>query len=310
MRLVTTGTMPQREQTWKSALRVPKAYVDTSAGSSIDTCKAPRGFEVQTPPCLVQNEQPQARAWISVGSGSQVSVKEMFPQWHLPRINTVRLDLYQPLAVDQPLHFHERARRFHLGKHLAMCARRFFPTRDIGQHDSRADHALQAEAGVRDRLGNDFEAALRLAVDIAGCGDAAVGRDRRRARDRHDRADAHRARKTDARLERRSGRDELTHNTSATVRMQSHGGCLAERKEGNRSELRAVRAIGKRRSARIPAPAAARHLSSRRLPAPNDARCSRGARLRKECFPAIVPSPASRARSRLGDRWFGIATLF
>src|SRR5258706_4965139 len=88
MRLVTTGTMPQREQTWKSAVRVPKVYVDTSAGSSIDTCKAPRGFEVQTPPCLVQNEQPQARAWISTGSGSQVSAKEMLPQWHLPWIST------------------------------------------------------------------------------------------------------------------------------------------------------------------------------------------------------------------------------
>src|SRR5260221_4866843 len=90
MRLVTTGTMPQREQTWKSAVRVPKAYVDTSAGSLIDTCKAPRGFEVQTPPCLVQNEQPQARAWISTGSGSQVSAKEMLPQWHLPWVSMVR----------------------------------------------------------------------------------------------------------------------------------------------------------------------------------------------------------------------------
>src|SRR5258708_30811176 len=90
MRLVTTGTMPQREQTWKSAVRVPKAYVDTSAGSLIDTCKARRGFEVQMPPCLVQNEQPQARAWISTGSGSQASAKEMLPQWHLPWISMVR----------------------------------------------------------------------------------------------------------------------------------------------------------------------------------------------------------------------------
>jgi hypothetical protein len=36
---------------------------------------------------LTQKEQPQARAGISVGSGSQVSENEMFPQWHLPGIN-------------------------------------------------------------------------------------------------------------------------------------------------------------------------------------------------------------------------------
>jgi hypothetical protein len=35
----------------------------------------------------MQNEQVQARAGISAGSGSQVREKEMFPQWHLPWIN-------------------------------------------------------------------------------------------------------------------------------------------------------------------------------------------------------------------------------
>ena len=51
------------------------------------TLSAPRGFEVQTPPCFTQNEQPQARAGISAGSGSQVSENEMFPQWQRPLIN-------------------------------------------------------------------------------------------------------------------------------------------------------------------------------------------------------------------------------
>jgi hypothetical protein len=36
---------------------------------------------------LVQNEQAQARAGISTGSGSQAREKEMFPQWYLPWIN-------------------------------------------------------------------------------------------------------------------------------------------------------------------------------------------------------------------------------
>src|SRR2546425_4387664 len=79
--------MPQRAQVWNSAVRVPKEYLDTSAGSLITTSRAPRGLEVHTPPCLAQNEQVQARAGISAGSGSQTREKEMFPQWHLPQIN-------------------------------------------------------------------------------------------------------------------------------------------------------------------------------------------------------------------------------
>ena len=71
----------------KLAVRVPNAYLDTSDGSLTTTFRAPFGLEVHTPPCLVQNEQVQARAGISAGSGSQVREKEMFPQWHLPWIN-------------------------------------------------------------------------------------------------------------------------------------------------------------------------------------------------------------------------------
>src|SRR5258707_143342 len=87
MRLVTTGTMPHRVHTWNSAVLVPNSYFDRSAGSFTMTFRAPRGLDVQTPPCLTQKEQVQARAGISTGSGSQVREKEMLPQWHLPWIN-------------------------------------------------------------------------------------------------------------------------------------------------------------------------------------------------------------------------------
>src|SRR2546426_1219546 len=72
--------MPQRAQVWNSAVRVPNEYLDTSARSLITTSRAPRGLEVHTPPCLMQNEQLQARAGISAGSGSQVRENEIFPQ--------------------------------------------------------------------------------------------------------------------------------------------------------------------------------------------------------------------------------------
>src|SRR6266540_1593285 len=70
--------MPHRAQMWNSAV---------CGGSLMTTSRAPLGLEVHTPPCLIQNEQVQARTGISAGSGSQVREKEMFPQWHLPWIN-------------------------------------------------------------------------------------------------------------------------------------------------------------------------------------------------------------------------------
>ena len=55
------------------------------------TLTEPVGQEVQTPPCFVQKEQVQARAGISEGSGFQLSVKEMLPQWQRPEINMAHL---------------------------------------------------------------------------------------------------------------------------------------------------------------------------------------------------------------------------
>jgi hypothetical protein len=51
------------------------------------TLSDPVGHEVQTPPCFAQNEQVQARAGISDGSGRQSSANEILPQWQLPDIN-------------------------------------------------------------------------------------------------------------------------------------------------------------------------------------------------------------------------------
>jgi hypothetical protein len=65
---------------WNCAVFVPKAYRDTSEESLTSTFSEPAGHDVQTPPCLVQNEQVQARAGISSGSGCQSSANEMFPQ--------------------------------------------------------------------------------------------------------------------------------------------------------------------------------------------------------------------------------------
>src|SRR5438045_9050049 len=44
------------------------------------------GLDVQTPPCLTQNEQLHARAGISGGSPSHSRSNAILPQWHLPRI--------------------------------------------------------------------------------------------------------------------------------------------------------------------------------------------------------------------------------
>src|SRR5688572_29458131 len=163
--------MPQRAQMRKSAVSVPNAYRDTRAGSWMLTSTAPRGFEVHTPPCFWQKVQSQARAGISFGSGSQVRVNEMFPQWHLPRISighAVGFNFHQPALVDQALHFDEGARRLDRTEHLAVRARRFLPARDVGEHHARADHAVEPETRVADRLRDDLQAALGLAIHVAG----------------------------------------------------------------------------------------------------------------------------------------------
>jgi hypothetical protein len=66
---------------------VLNAYFDTHTGPLTLTVSDPVGQEVQTPPCFAQNEQVQARAGISDGSGRQSSVNEILPQWQRPEIN-------------------------------------------------------------------------------------------------------------------------------------------------------------------------------------------------------------------------------
>src|ERR1051326_7266257 len=43
--------------------------------------------DVHTPPCLAQNEQVQARAGISPGSGSHTSWNAILPQWQAPAMS-------------------------------------------------------------------------------------------------------------------------------------------------------------------------------------------------------------------------------
>src|SRR5262249_43356628 len=63
-------------------------YFDKHTRSLTLTLSDPVGQEVQTPPCFAQNEQVQARAGISDGSGSsQSSANEILPQWQRPEIN-------------------------------------------------------------------------------------------------------------------------------------------------------------------------------------------------------------------------------
>jgi hypothetical protein len=57
---------------------VPNAYFDTRVRSLTLTVSDPVGQEVQTPPCFAQDEQVQARAGISDGSGRQSSANEIF----------------------------------------------------------------------------------------------------------------------------------------------------------------------------------------------------------------------------------------
>jgi hypothetical protein len=65
-------------------VRVPKEYLETRDGSRTLTFSEAFGLDVQTPPCLTQKEQLQARAGISEGSGSQASSNVMLAQWQLP----------------------------------------------------------------------------------------------------------------------------------------------------------------------------------------------------------------------------------
>jgi hypothetical protein len=70
------------------AVFVPNSYSETRALSATSTLSVATGSDVQTPPCLTQNEQVQARAAMCGASPSHSSVNAMLPQWQLPRIST------------------------------------------------------------------------------------------------------------------------------------------------------------------------------------------------------------------------------
>src|ERR1043165_3372866 len=153
MSLVTTGTMPQVEQTWNVAVRVPKAYFVTASGSRTVTRSAPFGLDVHTPPCFTQKVQPQARAGISTGSGSHVSAKAMLPQWQRPRITT-------GLAAH---HLEGRVDRLHLA--ALRLHQRDLPA--LAHQEAVRDGALAQDvaAGLR-ALREGFVVALVVAVEL------------------------------------------------------------------------------------------------------------------------------------------------
>ena len=81
--------MPHLEQTWNSAVLVPKKYLETRFGSLTKTVSEPAGQDVHMPPCFTQNEHEHALAGISFGSGCQSRLKETLPQWQAPEMSMV-----------------------------------------------------------------------------------------------------------------------------------------------------------------------------------------------------------------------------
>src|SRR5919201_1205955 len=81
--------------------------------------------------------------------------------------HTVGLDFHQPLPIDEPLDLHEGGGWLDVGEGLPVRACRGFPLRDIGKHDPRPNNASERKTGVVDRLSNDLEATLGLAVDVS-----------------------------------------------------------------------------------------------------------------------------------------------
>jgi hypothetical protein len=124
---------------------------------------------------------------------------------------TIGFGLDEPVRLDEAADLHERARRADHTEHLAVCARRVLPGRNVDEHHARADHVLDGAAGVLDRAPHDLEAALGLTVDIAWMCGRAVGGERRGAADRNPWTDAHRTRQADRLLVLAARRDPSPH---------------------------------------------------------------------------------------------------
>ena len=93
------------------------------------------------PPCLVQNEQVQARTGISAGSGSQVKEKEMFPQWHLPWINMRAI-----YVAAAPTHTRDTNAGFRSPRVLPSASRvLLLPLTTVELHDAEFLHGARVE---------------------------------------------------------------------------------------------------------------------------------------------------------------------
>jgi len=85
--------------------------------------------------------------------------------------DAVSFRLYQPFRVDEPGNLDKRRRGPDLAEDLAMRARRFLPSTNVGQHDPGTDYVTDGAASLLDGAHHDLEAAKRPRVNIA---DAAV----------------------------------------------------------------------------------------------------------------------------------------
>src|SRR5690606_24068466 len=79
--------------------------------------------------------------------------------------HTVRLDLNEPIRIDEALDLYKGAGALDLREHFAMSASGFLPARDVCQHPSLPDDLVHGGPHIRDRLSDDLVAALRLSVN-------------------------------------------------------------------------------------------------------------------------------------------------
>src|SRR5262245_28939943 len=70
--------------------------------------------------------------------------------------HTVRLQLHQPIAIDEPFDFDEGVGWLDVAEKLPVRTRRRLPTSDIGKHHPRPNEGGQGAASLGDRLRDDL----------------------------------------------------------------------------------------------------------------------------------------------------------
>src|SRR5687768_12197177 len=149
----------------------------------------------------------------------------------------VRLELHQPLGIDEAYDLDDRVGGADRAEHLTVDARDRVPVVDPGEQRAGADDIGQGAASLLERRGDDLEAAPWLRRRVAGADRSAVTQ-RGGAGDAHPAADPYRAGHADPGLERAAGRNELTARVhgdllSACGTVPRHEAAVRERPEAN-----------------------------------------------------------------------------